>query len=82
MAVQVDRERDRAQEFVLSADAPWDEAAFSGHYWLRLTPAELVEVGHEIDELLLRWRRREIPDDNAADRQTVLAFARAFPSQP
>jgi DNA-binding transcriptional ArsR family regulator len=82
MAVQVDRERDRAQEFVLSADAPWDEAAFSGHYWLRLTPAELVELGREIDELLLRWRRREIPDDGAADRQTVLAFARAFPSQP
>jgi DNA-binding transcriptional ArsR family regulator len=82
MAVQVDRERDRAQEFVLNADAPWDEAAFSGHYWLRLTPAELVEVGHEIDELLLRWRRREIPDDDAADRQTVLAFARVFPSQP
>jgi hypothetical protein len=82
MAVQVDRERDRAQEFVLNAGAPWDEAAFSGHYWLRLTPAELVEVGHEIDELLLRWRRREIPDDDAADRQTVLAFARVFPSRP
>ena len=82
MAVQVDRERHRAQEFIGNAGPPWDEAAFSGHYWLRLTPAELVEVGRELDELLLRWRRREIPDDGAADRQTVLAFARAFPAQP
>jgi DNA-binding transcriptional ArsR family regulator len=82
MAVQVDREHDRAQEFIATGVPPWDEAAFSGHYWLRLTPAELVEVGHEIDELLLRWRRREIPDDDDPNRQTVLAFARAFPSQP
>ncbi len=47
-----------------------------------LTPAELVEFGNEIDELMLRWRRREIPDDGAPDRLEVLAFARAFPSQP
>jgi hypothetical protein len=68
--------------FVQSASARWDDAAFSGHYWLRLTPAELVEFGHEVDELMLRWRRREIPDDGAPDRLEVLAFARAFPSQP
>lgn len=82
MGVQVDRERDRAQEFIQSATAPWDDAAFAGHYWLRLTPAELVEFGSEVDELMLRWRRREIPDDGAPDRVEVLAVARAFPSQP
>jgi DNA-binding transcriptional ArsR family regulator len=82
MGVQVDRERDRAQAFVQTATAPWDDAAFSGHYWLRLTPAELAEFGSEIDELMLRWRRREIPRDGAADRVEVLAVARAFPSQP
>jgi hypothetical protein len=82
MAVQFDRERDRAQEFIATAVPPWDEAAFSGHHWPRLTAAEFIEVGHEINELLLRWRRREIPDDDDPDRQTVLAFARAFPSQP
>jgi hypothetical protein len=82
MSVQIDRERASAQMFVQSADAPWEDAAFSGHYWLRLTPAELVELGQEIEALMLRWRRREIPDDGASERQAVLAFARAFPSQP
>jgi DNA-binding transcriptional ArsR family regulator len=82
MGVQVDRERDRAQEFVQNAVPPWDDAAFAGHYWLRLTPAELVEFGNEIDELMLRWRRREIPGDGDPGRREVLAFARAFPSRP
>jgi len=71
----------RAQKFVQNAVAPWDDAAFAGHYWLRLTPAELVEFGNEIDALMLRWRRREIPGDGDPSRREVLAFARAFPSQ-
>jgi hypothetical protein len=82
MAVQVDRERERALEFIEIADPPWDDAAFSGHYWLRMTPAELAELGQEIDDLLLRWRRRDIPDDSASDRREVLAIARAFPARP
>lgn len=71
----------RAQEFLRTAEAPWDDAAYAGHYWLRLSPEELVEFGKELDELLLRWRRRPISDDQVA-RETVFAFARAFPSRP
>ena len=52
MSVQVDRERDRAQMFVQSAGAPWDDAAFSGHYWLRLTPAEQPRLAARLCWLL------------------------------
>lgn len=76
------RQFEKARAFLEAGEEPWDEAAFGGHYWLRLTPAELIELGGELDELLLRWRRREIPDDGAPDRRTVLAFARAFPTEP
>lgn len=76
------RQHEKARAFVEHGEAPWDEAAFSGHVWLRLTPDELTEFGQELDALLLRWRRREIPNDGADDRRTVLAFARAFPTEP
>ncbi|GAB3756605.1 ArsR/SmtB family transcription factor [Microlunatus parietis] len=75
------RQFESARAFLASAEEPWDEAAYGSHVWLRLTPAELVELGAELDELLLRWRRRELPDDGA-ERTTVLAFARAFPTDP
>lgn len=75
------REYDRAREFLDTADAPWDESAFGVHTWMRLTPEELVELGQEVEAVLLRWRRRETPEDGA-ERRTVLAFARAFPTDP
>ena len=75
------RQFESASAFLATADEPWDDAAHSGHVWLRLTPAELKQVGAELEELLLRWRRRELPGDGA-DRRTVLAFARAFPAEP
>ncbi|MEV1130465.1 helix-turn-helix domain-containing protein [Agromyces sp. NPDC049794] len=80
-AVMLARQVERARAFLDSAEPPWDDAAMSGHYWLRLSADELAQFGREVDELLLRWRRREIPDDGA-DRRSVLAFARAFPSRP
>jgi DNA-binding MarR family transcriptional regulator len=75
------RDSERAREFIATAQAPWADAAFAGHFWLRLSPAELVELGSQLEDLLLGWRRREIPDDGA-ERTVVLAFARAFPAQP
>lgn len=76
------RQLEYARAFLAAPEEPWDEAAYSGHVWLHLTPAELEQLGRELDDLLLRWRRREIPDDGAHDRRTVLAFAHTFPSEP
>lgn len=78
--VLLERQFESAAAFLASAEEPWDDAAYAGHVWLRLTPAELAQVGAELEELLLRWRRRQIPD--GAERRTVLAFARAFPTEP
>jgi DNA-binding transcriptional ArsR family regulator len=80
-AVLLARDFERAREFLATADAPWDDAAASTHVWLRLTPDELVELGQQLEDLLLSWRRREIPDDGA-ERQTVRGVALAFPSDP
>ena len=72
----------KARTFLADVTEPWDDAAYSGHTWLWLTPSELEAFGAELDELLLRWRRREAPDDGTEDRLPVLAFARAFPAEP
>jgi DNA-binding transcriptional ArsR family regulator len=70
-----------AREWLATAEPPWDDAAYAGHVWLRLSVDELTELGREIDELLLSWRRREIPDDGS-ERRTVLGLARLFPADP
>jgi DNA-binding MarR family transcriptional regulator len=75
------RDTERAQRFLDAAGPPWSDAAFAAHVWLRLDPAELEEFGRELEALLLRWRRREIPNDGT-ERAAVLAFARAFPTEP
>jgi len=75
------RDFERAREFLATAAEPWDEAGSSTHVWVRATPAELAELVGQMEELLLSWRRREIPDDGAT-RQTVRAVAMAFPSEP
>jgi DNA-binding transcriptional ArsR family regulator len=80
-AVTLQRQFERARQFLATAQQPWDDVAYSGHVWLRLTADELTEFGHQLNELLLGWRRREIPDDGA-QRQTVLAFVHAFPTEP
>lgn len=80
-AVMLGRQFERARAFMESAEPPWDDAALSVHSWLRLSADELTELGRQLEELLLGWRRREIPDDDA-DRRPVLAFVRAFPSRP
>lgn len=80
-AVMLGRQFEHAREFMASAEPPWDDTAVSVHTWLRLSADELAELGRQLEELLLGWRRREIPDDDA-DRRPVLAFVRAFPSRP
>jgi DNA-binding transcriptional ArsR family regulator len=80
--VMLDRDYESARAFLAAAEWPWDDAAFAGRTWLRLTPAELEQLGEELNDVLLRWRRRDVPDDGAPDRRVVLAFAHAFPSDP
>lgn len=80
-ATLLHRDVDRARRFLATAAAPWRDAAFAGHYWLRLSPDELDELGRQVDELFLAWRRREVPEDGA-DRSVVRAFVRVFPSEP
>lgn len=75
------REHDRARAFLDTTDEPWDESAYGVHTWMWLTPAELAELGQEVEAVLLRWRRREVPDDGA-QRRSILAFARGFPTDP
>ena len=59
----------------------WEQAAFATQFWLRLSQDELSELADEVNGLLRRWRRREVPDDGA-DRESVFVFARGFPAQP
>jgi hypothetical protein len=80
-AVQLARDFERARHFLATAAEPWDEASSSSHVWVRATAEELAELVRQLDELLLSWRRREIPDDGR-ERRTVRAVAMAFPSEP
>jgi len=49
--------------------------------WMRLTDAELAELGAEMIALIRRWADRELPDDGQ-QRDPVLVFARGIPGQP
>ena len=79
--VMLERQFDRASRFISSAGPPWDSSAYSGHFWLSLSPEELRQLGQDLDELLLKWRRRSVPDDDMT-RESVLVIARAFPTSP
>jgi hypothetical protein len=48
---------------------------------MRLTDAELAELGAEMIALIRRWADRELPDDGQ-QRDPVLVFARGIPGQP
>jgi DNA-binding transcriptional ArsR family regulator len=69
------------------ADAPDDEHArwpggpFSTDTWMRVTDAELAELGDEIISLIRRWADRDLPGDGQ-ERGTVFVFARGVPGQP
>ena len=69
------------------ADAPddeherWPDGPFSTDTWMRLTDAELAELGQEMIALVRRWADRDLPDDGQ-ERGTVFVFARGVPGQP
>ncbi len=61
--------------------ARWPAGPFSTDSWMRLTDAELAELGAEMIALIRRWADRELPDDGQ-QRDPVLVFARGIPGQP
>jgi DNA-binding transcriptional ArsR family regulator len=73
-----------ARQWLQAADqeqARWPEGPFSTDSWLRLTDAELSQLGAEMTDLIRRWAGRELPDDGQ-ERGTVFVFARGVPGQP
>ena len=82
-ALTVQRQFERVQAWNANAATvpDWDDAAFATQNWLRVSPDELREVAEEIIDVLVRWGRRELPDDGV-EREPVLVFARGFPAQP
>ncbi|SDO99982.1 DNA-binding transcriptional regulator, ArsR family [Pedococcus dokdonensis] len=82
-ALALQRQFERTQTWnANAASAPeWDAAAFATQNWMRLTPDELTDLANEVVDLLMRWSRREVPDDGV-ERESVLVFARGFPAQP
>lgn len=59
----------------------WREGAFSADAWLRVTPAELAEIGRQLVSVLERWSDREIPGDGQ-QREPAFVFAYGVPGQP
>ncbi|MEV6608336.1 helix-turn-helix domain-containing protein [Kutzneria sp. NPDC051319] len=59
----------------------WRSAAFSSDSWLRLSPAELAEFSEELIALMVRWARRDIPDDGQ-QREPVFVFGYGVPAKP
>jgi DNA-binding transcriptional ArsR family regulator len=82
-ALALQRQFERTQEWNANAASvpEWDAAAFATQNWMRLTPDELDELSREIVDVLVRWSRREVPDDGQV-REPVFVFARGFPAQP
>ena len=82
-ALALQRQFERVQEWnAQAATLPeWDDASFATQNWLRLSPDELGQVAEEVIDVLLRWSRREVPDDGV-ERESVFVFARGFPAQP
>jgi DNA-binding transcriptional ArsR family regulator len=56
----------------------WVDSSFSTDVWLRLSPAELAELGEEIQGLVRRYYGR--PD--SPDREPVFFVSRGFPARP
>ncbi|MFE2944476.1 ArsR/SmtB family transcription factor [Streptomyces sp. NPDC059255] len=63
----------------------WTDAAFSSEWLLDLTPAELAEMGEELQALSRRWRERGRAAGAAGDtegREHVSVHVYGFPFRP
>jgi DNA-binding transcriptional ArsR family regulator len=76
--VSVVREWDQASD---EEHARWAQGPFSTDSWLRVTDAELAELGAEMTALIRRWADRELPDDGR-ERTTAFVFGHGVPGQP
>jgi DNA-binding transcriptional ArsR family regulator len=61
-----------------SSAGRWVDSAFSTDVWLRLSPAELAELGEEIQALVRRYYGRP----ESPDREPVFFVSRGFPARP
>jgi DNA-binding transcriptional ArsR family regulator len=61
-----------------SREEPWADAAYSTDGFLRLSPAELAEMGAEIQAVVDRYAGRP----EAPDREPVFVIGRGFPARP
>jgi DNA-binding transcriptional ArsR family regulator len=59
----------------------WPSGPFSSDGWMRLTDAELAELGSQLTGLITEWTHRQLPDDGQ-ERRSVFVFARGVPGQP
>jgi DNA-binding transcriptional ArsR family regulator len=57
---------------------PWTDSAFSSDAWLRLSPAELAELGAEIQRVVDRYYGRP----ESPEREPVFVLSRGFPARP
>lgn len=82
-ALTLTRQVERARAWFAQAGTvpEWEDAAFATQNWMHLSPDEMTALAEEVIDVLVRWGRREIPDDGV-EREPVLVFARGFPSQP
>ncbi|GAA2476551.1 winged helix-turn-helix domain-containing protein [Winogradskya humida] len=61
-----------------SREEPWTSSAFSTDGFLNLSPAELAELGDEIQQVINRFAGRP----PAEDREPVFVIGRGFPGRP
>lgn len=61
-----------------SREEPWTSAAFSTDGFLRLSPAELADMGAEIQAVMNRFAGRA----EAPDREPIFFIGRGFPARP
>lgn len=61
-----------------SRSEPWKDSSFSTDTWLRLSPAELAELGAAVQELVDGYYGRP----ESPDREPVFFLSRGFPARP
>jgi DNA-binding transcriptional ArsR family regulator len=62
-----------------SYDPAWRQAAFAFDWWVKATPAELVELRSRISDVINEFADQH--GDNDTDREDIYLFARGFPGR-